>query len=298
MKHYIAFILGCLLAFSSCQKSQVSYERASQSGLMNLIAVDSDSYDYEETYSEDIELLEDTPSPPSINPSSTSISNKKLAKKLLKTAYLLCEVTDYQKAKQNVLQSVKKWNGYISDEEQHNARQRISNKITIRVVKENFDTLLNELGKHAFRIDHRNIHAQDVSEKFFDIESRLRTKKAMEQRYLEILQKADKVEDILKVERELRLLREEIETKEGKLSFLSDQVNYSTIHLNIYQSLQIAEQAYRRPSFFGKIVPAIKSGWYVLLDFIIGVLYVWPFLILGILTTYLLRRFLMRKRKK
>jgi len=283
MKCYTIFILGFLFAFSSCQSRPSgfsiggNYEQASM------------AYDAEDT-----EIIAPPPSKPSVTPTSA----KKLPEKLIKKANLTCEVADFEKSKQNILQSVKKWNGYISDEKQRNAHHRISNDITIRVVKESFDALLEELETHVFRIDERNLNTQDVSEQFFDIESRLRTKKAMEKRYLEILQKADKVEDILKVERELRLLREEIEAKEGKLNFLSDQVNYSTIHLKIYQSLQVAEQVYRRPSFFGKIIPAIKSGWYVLLDFIIGILYIWPFLLLGIFSAYLLRRFLMRKRKK
>jgi len=291
MKHYIIFILGCLLAFSSCQSRPSGFGFGGASYEMASVASDAKGI-IASPYAPP------PPFPPSSKPSVTPTSTKKLPEKLIKKAYLTCEVADFEKAKQNVIQSVKKWNGYISDEKQRNAHSRISNDITIRVLQENFDALLQELETHVFRIDERNINTKDISEQFFDIESRLRTKKAMKQRYLEILQKANKVEDILKVEKELRLLREEIEAKEGKLNFLSDQVNYSTIHLNIYQSLQVAQQVYRRPSFFGKIIPAIKSGWYVLLDFIIGILYVWPFLLLGIFTAYLLRRFLMRKRKK
>ncbi|MBL9078457.1 MAG: DUF4349 domain-containing protein [Planctomycetes bacterium] len=93
--------------------------------------------------------------------------------------------------------------------------------------------------------------AQDVTEEYLDIGIRLENARRARERLLEVLQKATAVEDILKVEAELRRLTEEIERLEGRQKFLADQVALATLAAT-FESIAEAPMARRarRPSRF------------------------------------------------
>ena len=135
--------------------------------------------------------------------------------------------------------------------------------------------------------------ARDVTEEFVDIEARLRTKKEVEKRYLEILSKAATIKDILLVEEQLRVIREEIEAREGRLKYLQNQVSYSTINLEMYQKLTF-EPGFK---FFSKIWKALKGGWKGLLNVLVGLVYIWPLLIIGVGVFIWIRRRISRKKE-
>ncbi|MCU0862979.1 MAG: DUF4349 domain-containing protein [Planctomycetes bacterium] len=75
--------------------------------------------------------------------------------------------------------------------------------------------------------------ADDVTEEFMDLGIRLDNARKSRDRLLEILQKAEKIEDILRVETELRRLTEEIERMEGRIKFLRDQVAMATLRVTL-----------------------------------------------------------------
>ena len=96
-------------------------------------------------------------------------------------------------------------------------------------------------------------------------------------------------------EERIRVVQEEIESREGRLNYLKNQVSLSTINLNIYQNVNgpVAKQ----PGFFKKIGRAFGEGWGVFLDILIGLVYLWPVILILSLLFYLLRRFWWMKRR-
>lgn len=220
----------------------------------------------------------------------------KVAEKIKKTADVNISVEDYKVARAAIDKIVKTGNGYISGENEQNSTYSISNSMTIRVANKDFDAMVSNIAGVASHVNSKNIYMEDVTAQFVDITARLKTKKEVEKRYLDLLSKASKVTDILEVEEHLRYIREEIEAKEGQLKLLNDQVAYSTINLNFSQSFEYTPQD--EPGFFGRMGHAFGNGWKGFLSFVIGLVYVWPlWLILG-LTAYFLVKFIKRKLKK
>jgi len=220
-----------------------------------------------------------------------SVVKIKIPEKIKKTADLNITVDDYKKARTEIEKIVKSGNAYIGSENEQNTTY-----VVIRVMNKDFDSMVNKLLTVASNVNSKNVTAEDVTAQFVDIQSRLKSKKEIEKRYLDILQKASKVSDILEIEQKLGEIREEIEAKEGELKFLSDQVNYSTINLNVHQDFEYTPTD--RPGFFGRLGSAFGNGWSGFLSFLVGVVYVWPlWLILG-LTAYLLVKFIKRQSKK
>ncbi|MCX6296917.1 MAG: DUF4349 domain-containing protein [Bacteroidetes bacterium] len=220
----------------------------------------------------------------------------KIAEKIKKTADLDISVDDYKVARAAIEKVVKSGNAYIGGENEQNSTYSITNSMVIRVSNKDFDRMVSNLAAVASHVNSKNIYMEDVTAQFVDITARLKTKKEVEKRYLDLLQKAMKVSDILEVEGQLRVIREEIEAKEGELKYLNDQVDYSTINLNFHQNFEFTPQD--EPGFVGRIGHAFGNGWKGFLTLIIGCVYVWPlWLILG-LTAYILVRFIKKKLKK
>lgn len=199
-------------------------------------------------------------------------------KQIIKTASLVYEVKELQRTSQKVDSLVKRFNGYISSSNQNNSTERHELNLTLRVPSRHFDGLMKALGTLPERIDHKSIDAQDVTEQYIDLRSRLQTKKKVEKRYQELLQKANTVKEILEVEEKLRQLQEEIEAKEGQLRYLSHQVGYSTVHLNLYEVQKYEYLPSRTPHFGQRLLGSLDDGWQLLLGLVLMLFRLWPVL--------------------
>jgi len=197
--------------------------------------------------------------------------------KLIKTAQIRCQVKDYKSSRAAIGKMVERYGAYIASENETNTGYSVENNISIRVRCAQFDELVEQLLSEASYLNYRNINLQDITEEFVDIEARLDTKREVEKRYFGILKQAKTIEDILAVEGELRVIREEIEATAGRLRYISDRVDFSTINLAIYQTVE------GKPApgmgFFGKIARALRGGWRGILGFIIALAYIWPIIL-------------------
>lgn len=218
--------------------------------------------------------------------------NTEVQRKIIKTANLEMEVGDLKQSRIALNKLLKKFNAYVSDEKLNEWDYRLNDEITIRVDAESFDSLLNHVSNLAVHIVSKHIKQSDVTEEYIDIKTRLENKKKVEQQYLELLKKAKTIDEILQVSERLRTIREEIEAKEGRLKYLNSQISLSTIYLTMFQYTSKSNY----PGFGSKIVKAFKGGWEGIQIFILGLIYLWPFIIIILLTVWFIVRY--RKRKK
>lgn len=216
-----------------------------------------------------------------------------IAEKIIKTGEIRIKVDDYRKSMEEAVRIVSVCNGTISDQNEVADDYRISNDLVIRVANKEFDRLMEGLGGMQGGIEVKRINSEDVTAEFVDIEARLRTKKEIERRYVSLLERAVKIPDILEVEEKIRVIREEIEAKEGQLRYLGDRVSFSTIHLNLHKEYEYTPV--HRPGFGNKLVGAFRSGWSGLLGFLLGLAHLWPVIIIAGVTGPMVYR---RVRKK
>jgi hypothetical protein len=142
-------------------------------------------------------------------------------------------------------EQVAAWGGHL--------QSQVDRTLVVRVPAEHFEEAFEWVSKQG-RVLSEARRVQDITEEMIDLDIRLLNARKARERLLEILQKADKVEDILKVEAELRRVTEEIERMEGRRKLLSDQVALSTLEVT-FQPIADAPIAKRRrlPSRFGWI---------------------------------------------
>lgn len=225
---------------------------------------------------------------------SSNVPSEKIPEKIIRNASIRFQVEDYKKSRNAIEEIVKRNEGYISNESENNTQGFLENTLIIRVKYQNFQKLTDELMKEAVYVNYKNISSEDVTDQFVDITSRLKTKKEVEKRYLELLKEARKMEDILNVEDKLRILQEEIESAEGRLKLLNDRVAYSTITLTIYEKQDFQQEP--EIGFFKRIGDSFQNGWRFFKSAIVAVLNLWPFMLIALIFLFwLLKRERRRK---
>jgi len=213
-----------------------------------------------------------------------------IERKLIKEGRVEFETDNISSTRKLIFESIEKYKGYTSSDQEYKSIGRVSNTIVIRVPAKNFDLLLNDATKGITKFDSKNIEVKDVTEEFLDIQARLKTKKELENRYLELLKKANSVTEILEVEKQIGQLRSEIESIEGRLNYLKSKVSLSTLTLTFYQSIP------NETEFGNKFKIGFKNGWDNLIWFFVFLTNIWPFILIGIGLIFGIKMW--RKRKK
>tara|TARA_R110002073_G_scaffold15953_2_gene62074 strand:- start:3858 stop:4688 length:831 start_codon:yes stop_codon:yes gene_type:complete len=210
--------------------------------------------------------------------------NTTLQRKFIKNGRVVFKTDSISKTKALITQLVRNYGGYISTENASKNDKRINQHITLRIPADQFDSFLNKLSKGVKEYEEKIINVSDVTERFYDLTSRLKNKRQLEKRYLQILNKAKTVKEILDVEREIGKLREDIESAEGRLKYLRSQISLSTLNITFYK--EVETEVKETNSFF----EAFESGIKAIKNFVLFLISVWPFVILSFIGYLVIRR--------
>jgi hypothetical protein len=263
MRNFIFALLAIALAVISCDHRPSNFEGADKSYMMA--------------------------PPPSAPMKIIALGETEIVqRKLIKNGEITFSTNNIKETRQQLEKVCKEFNGYISSEEQQKFDDRISYQEVIRIPAGRFDAFMKVIEGLGEHIEYRNLSTQDVTEEFIDTEARLKTKKELEIRYHQLLGKATKVADMLSIEEQISKVRTEIESMQGRLNFLTNQVGYSTLTVNYHQ---IFASDY---GFSTRIAASFVAGWNGLLFFVVGLAAVWPFLLILGVTFWLITRWLKR----
>jgi hypothetical protein len=214
--------------------------------------------------------------------------------KIIKNANLRFETEDLSSTAETISKAVKKYHAQTQSDAESKTDYELKRNMTVRIPARNFEAFMADISKGVKYFDTKEISSEDVTEQYFDTEARIKAKKVLEQRYLELIGKAKKVSEILEIEKELSAIREEIEAKEGQLRFMKSRIALSTINIEFYKTL--AEQPDATVSYGSKMWNAIKSGFNGISSFFIGLLYIWPFILIFVIAFLIVRKKLKKKR--
>jgi hypothetical protein len=160
------------------------------------------------------------------------------SRKIIRNAELTVEVDNPKNAEQAATAIAEKLGGFTVSSELHQygeaeERSTLTIELVLRVPAEQFQQVLTQLRALSVRVSSEKITGQDVTEEFIDLEARIRTEKALEAQYLDILKDAKTVKDALDVHAHLAEVREQIEKAEGRRHFLENQTSLSTVRLEL-----------------------------------------------------------------
>ena len=105
--------------------------------------------------------------------------------------------------------------------------------ITIRVPSERLDEALKKIKEGSSDVQYENISGQDVTSQYVDLQSQLKAKQAAEKKLLEILNGADKTEDVLAVYTQLQIIQSEIEVLKGQIKYYKESADLSAVSVRL-----------------------------------------------------------------
>lgn len=156
-------------------------------------------------------------------------------------------VEDVTDARDEIARMAVRFSGFVVSSSISGEEEEMRGWISIRVSDDKFETALAELRDLAVRVKSENTNSQDVTEQYIDLQSRLKNAEATENQYLALLDKAEDVNDILRIYDSLSRIRNEIEQIKGRIQYLERTSSMSLISVNL------------EPEATAK--PLVRAGW-------------------------------------
>lgn len=177
---------------------------------------------------------------PSEPQAATEANETASNRKLIKTVDMYVETENYDTLLGNLAKQVKELGGYIEYQYDYNGRiyseynDNRSANWEIRIPADRLDEFVNTIGEET-NVINKTERITDVTLQYVDLESHKAALLTEQKRLLELVEKAESVEDIITIEQRLSEVRYELENMESQLRLLDNKIDYSTISLNIQE---------------------------------------------------------------
>jgi hypothetical protein len=291
LSFYLILALSVLLF--SCKSKSVSFEKGNAVALMDVVD----------------ENIPPPPPPPMANVSTNFAEKAKteqvsgpillpVSKKIIKDGRMEIRVKELETGKKQIGSLVRKLNCYYAEETYNNQGYSRGYSLKIRIPADQFEQFIAQAESGIGELAFKDISSRDVTEQFIDLETRLKNKRNYLNRYNELLAKARSVKDILEIEENTRLIEEEIESTEGRLKYLSNQVDFSTLDLQISGKNDYNLSSQNEGTFLDRFKLSLVKGWFGLVKFTLFIFRIWPFWIIVTLIYYFTRKILKRRKMK
>ncbi len=193
---------------------------------------------YEEAGAESMDVTENGAASAGSKQESAKEQAAMMERKLIKTVDMNVETKEFDATMAAVEEKVVELGGYIENLETYNGssysayRSSRHANMTIRIPKNQLETFLETVSGIS-NVVRRSESVEDVTLKYVDLDSHKRVLQTEQETLLDLLEKAEAIEDIITVESRLSQVRYQIESMESQLRTYDNKVNYSTIYLNV-----------------------------------------------------------------
>lgn len=159
-------------------------------------------------------------------------------RKLIRNASMNVETQEYETLMANLEARIKELGGYIQNMESYNGNSYYSSKprrnanLVVRIPQAKLDEFIGSVSDLA-NVVNRTESVNDVTLQYVDMQSHKESLQVEQARLLELLERAESLEDIITLENRLTNVRYQIESMESSLRTFDDQVDYSTVNLRI-----------------------------------------------------------------
>ena len=141
----------------------------------------------------------------------------------------------------------------------YNANARRYGDYVIRIPAENYNAFRSGVGELGY-VSYSNESTEDIGEQYYDTEARLKTLRTKQDRLLMLLEKAENMEDIIKLESALGDVEYEIERYSSTLNRYDGLVNFATFNVNIGEVARVEEQIGQANSLGDRMSAGFRAG--------------------------------------
>jgi len=153
-------------------------------------------------------------------------------RKVMYNASVSLEVDDIGESIDEVEKNVRDLNGYVVEVNFTSNNEQDYGSITLRIPTDSLTAFLDGLEEYSGKVIEKRVVGQDVTEEYVDLTSRLKAKRVVEERLLDLLSKAEKTEDLLRISNDLSVVQEEIEQVMGRMKYLDNKTEFAEVEMN------------------------------------------------------------------
>jgi len=204
------------------------------------------------------------------------------SEKIIYTAHMSMESTDFDAARTALLDAVEKHGAYLQYTDQSGSAKDGDRyaSYTVRVPAENYSDFLSDAGEAASVLN-LSESADNITMSYIDVEARLTAFENQRDRLNALAEKAETTSDLLEIESQLSEVQYQIESYTQQLRHMDDQVNYSTVDIYLHEVMTLTP---RGVTFVERLGDAFVGGWDAFIaavqGIIISVVYLFPTLLL------------------
>lgn len=200
-------------------------------------------------------------------PSQSAATAPLAERKVIRTMRITAETKNFDDAAASFETLCASLGGYVESSSRSggslrydSSRSARSANYTFRIPAENLDAF--RLGIDGdINIVSESTNVNDITDQYYDVDTRISTLKTEEERLLAMLEKATELEYLITLEKRLSEVRYEIESYTGTIRRYDSQVSYSTVHLNLEEVIEYTEPIEEPTSFGDRIVMAFNESW-------------------------------------
>jgi len=167
--------------------------------------------------------------PQSAPTSDSSLTTERL---IIKTGSLSIVVKDVSEVVKQIAKYAENNGGFVITSEISKRGDIPYGSISVRIPADKFEQGVGDV-KGLGEVKSENVNGQDVTEEYVDLDAQIINLRATEKQFLNIMQRAEKIEDILAVQRELSNVRGNIDMIAGRMKYLETSAELSTLQVSL-----------------------------------------------------------------
>ena len=220
--------------------------------------------------------------------------------KLIRTAQMNLETTDFEKAVQGLTDLTEQMGGYF---ESSSVGKRSNGRwadYTVRVPAAKYQAFLDQAGELCHET-WRDTQQEDISERYYDTQGRLKTQQIKLERLQALLAKAENMEDIITIESAISETEQMIDDLSGTLRHYDGKVDYATVSISLSEVYKLSNVEEVPDSFMSRLGKAFTGGLADFADglenFAVALAYGWMWLLILVVVAVAVVRVLRKRRK-
>ena len=226
-------------------------------------------------------------------PANEATKESDFTEKIIYTGYLYVETTEFDAGLAALDAMVSQYGGFLenSDISGYTMSQDDGTTVVvdryacyvIRIPCDKFDEFMDQAGSVGNVVNNSKT-AQNITSQFTDTEAYLESLQVQEERLMAMMEQATDVESLIALEARLAEVRYEIESATRQLRNWQNQIDYSTVTVNLQEVAVYTPTASNNRTFGERMADAFSDGWHsfgrTLASLLVGLVSVWPALLL------------------
>jgi len=170
----------------------------------------------------------------------STLSDVDIERLIVRNGRLTLEVEKVNEAIDRITDIAAILGGYMVSSYKYEDEEGISGEISIRIPSDSFDEAFDQLHQIAQTVPYEHADSRDITEEYIDLQARFNNLQATELQYLALMKKAETVEEMLQVQRELSNVRGWIEQLQGRIKYLEQVSEMALIEVSLRESGSLA----------------------------------------------------------